>query len=345
MAKPHPSIHARLQGLSSHLRAGSELAAIEAEVTKEVWEELEKAREELEGELNSLTTQIEIDRVIKLLTEIERQQAQLEIAINDLFFDALSEAWHEGEERVHGVAEKYGLEITSKPFISRNFLEVAVRTLPDLIKGITDEWKGDIGRILRRAALGRLTPLEVMQQIGKLPPYMKFNYRTGKFEPLTQAELRRAMAAKGPYAKLFRRIEATARTEIGRIAQTANFLTMQEVAKDDPRWMKEWSAVLDSRTRPDHVALSGERVPVNEAFHISGEALRYPHDPAASASETINCRCTILPWHPAFEDHEAHNEVPDSFGRTTFRDVGGLLKNEVVSGVEKAVVEDIVPGI
>jgi len=56
---------------------------------------------------------------------------------------------------------------------------------------------------------------------------------------------------------------------------------------------KEWISALDSRTRGDHRAANGQRVPQRERFVIDGEQLRFPGDPAGSAGNVINCRCTV----------------------------------------------------
>lgn len=47
---------------------------------------------------------------------------------------------------------------------------------------------------------------------------------------------------------------------------------------------KEWIAVMDDRTRPEHAAMDGEIVEVNQSF---SNGLQYPQEP--------NCRCVIAP--------------------------------------------------
>jgi HK97 family phage portal protein len=54
---------------------------------------------------------------------------------------------------------------------------------------------------------------------------------------------------------------------------------------------KEWLTQGDDRVRETHAALNGQRVDIGAAF---GNGLRYPHDPAGPAEETVNCRCTLL---------------------------------------------------
>lgn len=61
------------------------------------------------------------------------------------------------------------------------------------------------------------------------------------------------------------------------------------------------NSTLDNRTREDHAAADGQRVPVGTAFDVGGEPLMFPGDPAGSAAQTINCRCTTLLVRPGEE--------------------------------------------
>jgi hypothetical protein len=56
---------------------------------------------------------------------------------------------------------------------------------------------------------------------------------------------------------------------------------------------KTWMARMDKHTRHDHKELNGETVMgIDTPFTTrSGEKIRWPHDPNASAKEVINCRC------------------------------------------------------
>lgn len=58
---------------------------------------------------------------------------------------------------------------------------------------------------------------------------------------------------------------------------------------------KQWLATNDSRTRPNHKLADGQLVGANEAFVVGGERLQFPGDPDASAKETVQCRCTVIP--------------------------------------------------
>lgn len=64
---------------------------------------------------------------------------------------------------------------------------------------------------------------------------------------------------------------------------------------------QQWLATLDGRTRPEHLEADGQRVPVGQPFIVGGEALMHPGDPAGSAANVINCRCTPLLVAPGEE--------------------------------------------
>jgi uncharacterized protein with gpF-like domain len=68
---------------------------------------------------------------------------------------------------------------------------------------------------------------------------------------------------------------------------------------------KVWLAKIDPATRDSHAELDGKTVSgdsetVAEKSFVAGMTLRYPMDPAAPASEVINCRCAmrwkVLKW-------------------------------------------------
>lgn len=61
---------------------------------------------------------------------------------------------------------------------------------------------------------------------------------------------------------------------------------------------KLWLSTDDARTRPEHVRADLQRVPVNQPFMVGGEPLAFPGDPAGSAENTIQCRCTQLLVRP-----------------------------------------------
>ena len=63
----------------------------------------------------------------------------------------------------------------------------------------------------------------------------------------------------------------------------------------------EWIATGDGRTRDAHIAAHGQRVDVGTAFFVGGEYLMYPGDPAGSAANVCQCRCTTVAYNPMWE--------------------------------------------
>lgn len=56
---------------------------------------------------------------------------------------------------------------------------------------------------------------------------------------------------------------------------------------------KLWIAVMDANTRPAHADANGEQVLMDDTFDVGGEDLSFPGDPAGSAGNIINCRCSL----------------------------------------------------
>lgn len=94
----------------------------------------------------------------------------------------------------------------------------------------------------------------------------------------------------------FRR-ELIARTETLRAANTVGYRLYGEWGVEE----HEWLSAHDDRVRHppnsnfDHVAADGEIVKIGTPFVRTGEPMLYPLDPAGSAGNVINCRCTTRP--------------------------------------------------
>jgi hypothetical protein len=92
------------------------------------------------------------------------------------------------------------------------------------------------------------------------------------------------------------RAELIARTETH---AAANYASAESVRAAEDRlgvtMLKEWAPTLDSRTRPAHADMAGsDPIPMDEKFVVDGEEMDRPGDPAGSAENTINCRCTLF---------------------------------------------------
>lgn len=56
---------------------------------------------------------------------------------------------------------------------------------------------------------------------------------------------------------------------------------------------KQWVSLRDERVRQTHRHLHGEKVAASSAFYVDGIPIRFPKDPLAPPSMTINCRCFL----------------------------------------------------
>lgn len=86
------------------------------------------------------------------------------------------------------------------------------------------------------------------------------------------------------------RARAIARTETHAGAQ-AGSLTAAQVIDIDLK--KQWNAVEDGRTRPDHSSADRQTQDINAPFNVGGSSLQHPGDPSGPADQVINCRCVL----------------------------------------------------
>lgn len=110
---------------------------------------------------------------------------------------------------------------------------------------------------------------------------------------LTQDQIDR-MVTRYQERALVYRSEVIARTEGLRAVSVARdeALTqaMDQTGIEPERVVQEWVATRDSRTRDTHASMGGQQRRRGEPFESpSGATLRYPGDPSAPPSETINC--------------------------------------------------------
>jgi len=90
------------------------------------------------------------------------------------------------------------------------------------------------------------------------------------------------------------RATAISRTESIRAVEYGGFASMSEITDelDDGTIVeKTWLSTADSRTRPDHQHMNGEKViGLDQPF---SNGLIIPHDESGDADQIINCRCTV----------------------------------------------------
>lgn len=109
-----------------------------------------------------------------------------------------------------------------------------------------------------------------------------------------------------------KRATVIARTEVVSAFNGSAHLTAAQLPGDVVGG-QEWIATRDGRVRPEHAAADGQVVAMDAAFSVGGEALAYPGDPAGSADNTVQCRCTVAFLTPT--------EVLERAGRSEVRTI------------------------
>ena len=81
-----------------------------------------------------------------------------------------------------------------------------------------------------------------------------------------------------------------ARTES---TKAANHGINEGAKSSDYEVAKFWINTKDKRTRRTHLAMTNERIEINQPFIVGGIKMMYPGDPSATAAEVVNCRCVM----------------------------------------------------
>ena len=89
------------------------------------------------------------------------------------------------------------------------------------------------------------------------------------------------------------RARTIARTEIGRARNAGRVEGMRLAGFTHHKW----SSYSDDHSRKGHSKMNGQVRRIGEPFDNpeTGHEIKFPGDPEAPASETINCRCTVVP--------------------------------------------------
>jgi F like protein len=170
------------------------------------------------------------------------------------------------------------------PQISRRQLEVARNFQALLISNLADDATNQISQDLALAILRGSSVFEAAQIVAG---------------SLTDA---------ATFGTIASRAEAITRTELGRIQSVATQGSLRDLQAQVPDLQKQWlhSGAIGRYVRTGHLAANGQVRDVAEPFDVAEtrggveEAMLYPRDPSASPQNTINCRCTSVPYRAAW---------------------------------------------
>ena len=88
--------------------------------------------------------------------------------------------------------------------------------------------------------------------------------------------------------------QLVAQNEAHKAMAAGRFEQMRQI-KDDPRVEvveKRWQHNLSVDPRPDHLAMNGTVVDIDEPFQFTDADMMHPHDPVGGVKHSAFCRCT-----------------------------------------------------
>lgn len=100
-----------------------------------------------------------------------------------------------------------------------------------------------------------------------------------------------AVRVRGAAGVTDARARTIARTEVTGAANAGSIAYMRATGLVRS---KTWLAHQDGRERPSHNAADGQQAALDGKFSVGGYPMDHPGDPSAPASETANCRCTLI---------------------------------------------------
>lgn len=198
---------------------------------------------------------------------IEQSLAEINAGLGSSAGEGAAKAWSAGVDMVDRPLEAGGIRISAVlPEVDTRQL-LAMRTfmldrIQDLTANVARQAANEIGLVV----LGTQTPSQAVDAIAA-----------------------RIEGGRG-------RAITIVRTEMGRAFSVAGHERKHDAAAVLPGLRKQWRRSGKVHSRESHDLADGQIVEVDKPFIVGGVELMYPRDPAAPASETINCGCVSLPY-------------------------------------------------
>jgi hypothetical protein len=232
-----------------------------------------------------------VGAVRQTMAGLEKSFAGLNGRISQDFRFLIDDTVENGVQKILGPMAAAGFPGLPPVNISQNLINTATRFSAGLVTNVTATQMGRISNILTRSTLAGLSPAEAVKRVGTVLP------------------------GQGPFASIASRATTIVRTESLRMYSIVAEQQLQESAKQVPGMRKMWlhTGVGLKQPRVTHMRYSGTVVGVNEFFEVAGhpgeraEKLRFPRDPRGSASNVVNCACTV---EEIFPDEDASNIIP-----------------------------------
>lgn len=234
---------------------------------------LTEAQRAIAAQLASQSTEYERWSLPQLSAEVRRALNEFGETGAARSSSAIGRAWELGEDLVEAPIEAAGVRVAGVlPRLDTRQLQAMRAFMVDRIKDIGTEAANKITAELGLVVIGARSPSDAIRAVQGI---------------LGGASRERATTI--------------VRTELGRAFSFAAQERMETAAEKLPGLKKQWRRSGKLHPRLHHDLADGQVVDVDQPFVLKplGRApveLMYPRDPAAPASETINCGCLSIPF-------------------------------------------------
>lgn len=208
--------------------------------------------------------------------------------------------WLLGSDMTTGAIAAMNIQV-ALPEIPTSLLQALQVKSAETVKGLMTTGKLRINQEIANALLAGKPREEAIQSIGRV-----LSSDLGTFP---------GQKPQGVFGSIDRRARFIYQHETGQAFSTAQALRRDQVTQHVPDIEKVW--VHDGHpimSRPDHVAMHGQRVKNDEPFVnvFTGERLMFPRDPDAAIGETAGCTCDTFLYREEYGD--VNEFIGDSTG-------------------------------
>jgi len=244
--------------------------------------------------LNEFTNQLETGERKEINNTFNYYFSQYKKAI-DLF---LSQNQVNGFDSLFSLKDLNNIYLSTYVNIGMRFAEWYAKNHETLLIKVDtsiyrDNWERRFANIANQVAGERIvsvqgTARETLNKILKKymadPEFMALNEREGqrilrsKFKQISKYQAQRII-----------RTEATNAANSGTLQSATDIFGKEQL-------QKKWISGIDERTRSAHAIANGQIVDFNKKFNVGGQMLNHAGDPAGSAANVVNCRCTVAPF-------------------------------------------------
>jgi hypothetical protein len=174
---------------------------------------------------------------------------------------------------------------------SKNFDKVISKQVD--VSGYDDIWAERFNAVSQKIAAERVT---LVQGTAKATLSKVFKQLSSDPEFMVMGEVEASRILRQKFSQYSKsQAERLVRTESTNAANVATLQSATDMFAQE-NLQKEWMTGLDGKERPAHRSADGQIVDFKERFIVGGEHLFNPGDPAGSARNVINCRCSTAPF-------------------------------------------------